>query len=90
MKAAIETVAEAAIAWNRARLHRIAVARSVPSLAIGYSEQEHQLRLAKKAEAQAKAYLRKICAKADPTCVVLEADVRAPRLRLLDAQIIDI
>lgn len=90
MHADMKAVAEAAIAWNRARLQRISVAKAVPAGALGYSVEEHAMRLAKQAEAKAKARLRKMCAKADPTCVVLETEVRAPEPLLPSADIIDI
>lgn len=90
MHADMKAVAEAAIAWNRARLQRIATAKAVPTGALCYTAEEHTMRLAKQAEAKAKAHLRKMCAKADPTCVVLETEARAPRPRLPAADIIDI
>lgn len=90
MRADMEAVAAAAIAWNRARLQRIVAAKAVPAGALCYTTEEHALRLAKQAEAKAKAHLRKMCAKADPACVVLDADARAPRPRLPAADIIDI
>ena len=90
MRSDMEAVAVAAIAWNRARLQRIAAAKVVPAGVLGYSPKEHRLRVARKAEAQAKAHLRKMCAKADPTCVVIEAKVQSPRLRLPSSDIIDI
>lgn len=72
MKSAMEKVADAAIAWNRARLQRIVAAKCVQVGVVGYSAEEHRLRVAKKSEAQAKAYLRKMCAKADPSCLVFD------------------
>ena len=89
MRADMEAVAAAAIAWNRARL-RIVAAKAVPAGALCYTTEEHALRLAKQAEAKAKAHLRKMCAKADPGCLVLDAEARAPRPRLPASDIIDI
>lgn len=83
-------MAAAAIAWNRARLQRIAAAKAVPAGAPCYTAEEHAMRLAKQAEAKAKAHLCKMCAKADPTCVVLETEARTPKPRLPAADIIDI
>ncbi|MGQ8880773.1 hypothetical protein ACUTR7_24890 [Delftia sp. NA_296.1] len=90
MRADMEAVAAAAIAWNRARLQRITAAKAVPAGALCYTAEEHTMRLAKQAEARAKAQLRKMCAKADPTCVVLETEARSPKPRLPSADIIDI
>lgn len=90
MRGDMEAVATAAIAWNRARMQRIAAAKVVPAGAIGYSAEEHRLRIAKKAEAQAKAYLRKVCTKADPSCLVLNAEVHASNQRLPAPDVIDI
>ncbi len=90
MHADMKAVADAAIAWNRARLQRISVAKAVPAGALCYTVEEHAMRLAKQAEAKAKDHLRKMCAKADPTCVVLETEARAPKPRLPATDIIDI
>ena len=90
MRGDLEAVAKAAIDWNRARLRRIAAGKAVPANVIGYTAEEHRLRIAKKDEAQAKAHLRKMCAKADPTCVVLDAEARSPRLRLPASDVIDV
>lgn len=48
MRGDMEAVATAAIAWNRARMQRIAAAKAVPAGAIGYSAEEHRLRIAKR------------------------------------------
>lgn len=90
MKSAMQAVAEAAIAWNKARLIRIAAAKEVPSGALGYTAEEHELRLAKATEARAKAALRKACAAADPETVVLNVEARAPRLSPPPADVIDV
>lgn len=90
MRADMEAVAAAAIAWNRARLQRIVAAKAVPAGALCYTTEEHALRLAKQAEAKAKAHLRKMCAKADPACVVLEAEVQRQRPRIVESQIVDV
>lgn len=90
MRSDMEAVAAAAIAWNRARLQRIAAAKAIPASVIGYTAEEHAMRLAKQAEAKAKAHLRKMCAKADPACVVLDAGTRAPRPRLPVTDIIEV
>ena len=90
MRSAMDAVAQAAIDWNRARLLRIAAAKAVPAGAIGYTQEEHQMRLAKRAEAQAKAHLRKMCAKADPACVVLDVRAAPPKRMLPSADVIDV
>ncbi len=67
---AMQAVAVAAIEWNRARLVRIAIVK----------QQADKLRWfrvgtvddARKAEAKAKAALRKACAVADPASVVID------------------
>lgn len=90
MNSAMEKVAEAAIAWNRARLQRIAVAKTAPSFALGYSAQEHRLRQARAQEAKAKAMLRKACMCADPNCLVLEVAIHPPKRKLPAPEVIDI
>lgn len=90
MNSAMQKVAQAALAWNRARLRRIAVAKTVPAFTIGYSTQEHQLRQARAEEAKAKALLRKACMCADPNCLVLEAAVQPSKQRLVAPDVIDI
>lgn len=90
MRGDLEIVAAAAIAWNRARLQRIAAAKEVPIGALGYTAEEHRLRLAKAAEARAKAALRKACAAADPKAVVLDVEVRAPIRSLSPVDAIDV
>lgn len=64
---ALEAVALAALAWNRARLVRIKVAKRVPVdyLHPAYTLAQRHLDAARKAEAKAKAALRSACAKAD-------------------------
>lgn len=65
----LSAVAAAALAWNRARLVRIDTAKRLHEL-------QHPLRhldLARKAEAQALAALRKACAKADPKPITVDA-----------------
>lgn len=90
MNSAMEKVAQAAIAWNRARLKRIAVAKTVPDFAIGYGAEEHQFRQARAQEAKAKAVLRKACMSADPNCLVLEVVVHPPKRKLPAPEVIDI
>lgn len=90
MRSAMDAVAQAAIDWNRARLVRIAAAKAVPADVIGYTQEEHQMRLAKRAEAHAKAHLRKMCAKADPACVVLDVRAAPPKRLLPNADVIDV
>lgn len=90
MRSDMAAVADAAIVWNRARLQRISAAKAVPTGAIGYAAEEHRMRLAKQAEAKAKAHLRKMCARADPTCVVLDNELHRPRPLLSAANITDI
>lgn len=90
MRGDMESVARAAIAWNCARLLRIAAAKAVPTGVIGYTPEEHRMRIAKKAEAQAKAHLRKMCAQADPACVVLDVEAISPRQSLPPADVIDV
>ena len=65
----IAAVAAAALAWNRARLVRIATAkRADMPHPLGRLEQ------ARKAESKAKAALRKACAKADPAPLTIDAE----------------
>ncbi len=89
MKSAMQEVAEAAIAWKKARLQRITAAKAVPAGALGYTAEEHRLRLAKAAEARAKATLRKACAAADPETVVLNVEARLPMRSLPPVDVID-
>lgn len=74
--AQLEAVAAAALVWNRARLARIAIAKRVPEWPHRLHARASQaLALARKAEATAKARLRKACAAADPASLTL--DVKA-------------
>ena len=67
-------VAAAALAWNRARLVRIALAKRTPPWPHPlHFQAEPVLRQARKAEAQALAVLRKACAKADPAPITIDA-----------------
>jgi len=73
--ALLEAVAAAALAWNRARLRRIEVSKRVPD----WPHPQHAMASrtldnARKAEAQAKARLRKACAAADPASLTLEVE----------------
>lgn len=73
--AQLEAVAAAALAWNRARLERIEIARRVPE----WRHPQHAmasraLSSARKAEATAKARLRKACAAADPASRTLDVE----------------
>ena len=73
--AQLEAVAAAALAWNRARLARIAIAKRVPEWPHPLHTRASQaLALARKVEATAKARLRKACAAADPASLTLEVD----------------
>ena len=68
-------VAAAALAWNRARLVRIATAKRV----LPWPHPQHQptdnaLRYSRKAEAKALALLRKACASADPAAITIDAE----------------
>lgn len=63
---ALATVAAVALAWNRARLHRIAVTKEHAEALRWFTVPE--VDAARKAEAAAKARLRKACAAADPGC----------------------
>ena len=74
--AQLEAVAAAALAWNRARLARIAIAKRVPQLLHPqHGTASRALDAARKTEAQAKARLRKACAAADPASLTLEVEV---------------
>lgn len=74
-KSTIEAVAAAALAWNRARLRRIEAAKRVPPfLHPQHATASRALDAARKAEAQAKAALRKACAAADPASLTLEVE----------------
>ena len=71
---AMQAVAVAAIQWNRARLLRIAIAKRVPA---DWRHPQHMaasdvLAEARRAEAKAKAALRKACGAADPASVVID------------------
>jgi len=73
--ALLEALAVAALAWNRARLRRIEAAKRVP----GWQHPQHAkasraLDDARKAEAQAKARLRKACAAADPVSLTIDVE----------------
>ena len=73
--AQLEAVAAAALAWNRARLARIAIAKRVPEWPHPLHTRASQaLALARKVEATAKARLRKACAAADPASLTLEVE----------------
>ena len=73
--AQFEAVAAAALAWNRARLARIAIAKRVPDwLHPGHARAQQALDMARKHEAAAKARLRKACAAADPASLTLEVE----------------
>jgi hypothetical protein len=67
-------VAAAALAWNRARLRRIAVAKRVPDSLFhpDSSRAEAARGLALKAEAHALAGLRKACRIADPAALTID------------------
>lgn len=77
-------VAATALAWNRARLRRLAAEKQLPRdpWALGYSHLSQALSQARQAEARAKAVLRKACTAADPACVVIDvqATVAEPML----------
>lgn len=91
MRSDMEAVAAAAIAWNRARLARIAIAKQVPPWPLpGHTEGEAMKRQALGAEAKAKAALRKACMAADPKAVVLDVEARAPRRSLPPIDVIDV
>lgn len=73
----LTVVAIAAIAWNRARLVRVATAKRV----LPWPHPQHQLtddalRYSRKAEAKALAALRKACASADPAAITIDAELR--------------
>lgn len=74
----IAAVAAAALAWNRARLVRIAAGkranRAPHALHPDYFKAGAALTQARKDEAQAKAALRKACAKADPAPLTIDAE----------------
>lgn len=74
MQRDLQKVAEAALAWNRARLLRIAVRKALPEdvFSRAYLSGFPYLDSARKAEARAKANLRKACAAADPGCTVID------------------
>lgn len=71
----LEAVAAAALAWNRARLVRIAIAKRVPQWPNPlHTRASQMLALARKDEATAKARLRKACAAADPASMTLDVE----------------
>lgn len=71
----MQTVAAAALAWNRARLRRIEVAKRVPEWPHAqHAAASRALDDARKAEAQAKAALRKACQRADPACMTIDVE----------------
>lgn len=73
-----DTVAAAAIEWNRARLRRAAIERHLPSDAWRrdeYSTARAARAWALKEEARALAKLRKACAAADPAPFTMEAEL---------------
>ena len=73
--AQLEAVAAAALAWNRARLARIAIAKRVPEWPHPlHTRASQMLALARKDEATAKARLRKACADADPASLTLDVE----------------
>ena len=73
--AQLEAVAAAALAWNRARLARIAIAKRVPEWPHPWhARASHLLALARKDEATAKARLRKACAAADPASLTFDVE----------------
>ncbi|AEB85519.1 hypothetical protein [Alicycliphilus denitrificans] len=74
MRHELENVAAAALAWNRARLHRIAVTKQNADALRWATVPE--VNDARKAEATAKARLRKACAAADPGSLTIDAEVR--------------
>lgn len=71
--AQLEAVAAAALAWNRARLHRIAVTKQHAEALRWFTVPV--VNDARKAEAAAKARLRKACAAADPASLTLDVEV---------------
>ena len=71
--AQLEAVAAAALAWNRARLHRIAVTKQHAEALRWFTVAV--VNDARKAEAAAKARLRKACAAADPASRTLDVEV---------------
>lgn len=71
----LAAVAAAALAWNRARLARIAAAkRAVPWPHPDYAQADAALRHCRKSEAKALAALRKACASADPAPITIDAE----------------
>ncbi|WP_156914010.1 hypothetical protein [Comamonas badia] len=72
----LQAVATAALAWNRARLRRIAMAKRVPGsfLHPHYGRASQGLADARKEEAAAKARLRKACAAADPASLTIDVE----------------
>lgn len=70
--AQLEAVAAAALAWNRARLHRIAVTKKNADALRWFTVPV--VNDARKAEATAKARLRKACAAADPASLTLDVE----------------
>ena len=71
----LATVAAAALAWNRARLVRIAIAKQVPPWPLpGYAQGDAIKRKAQGAEAKALAALRKACTAADPIPITIDAE----------------
>lgn len=77
MKRDLLSVAQAALAWNRARLRRIAIRSALPKdvFSHDYLRGFQALDRSRKDEAKAKAVLRKACAAADPSCTVIEAQM---------------
>lgn len=71
----LATVATAALAWNRARLVRIAATKRVVQWPHpDYQQRQIALAHSRKAEAKALAALRKTCALADPAPVTIDAE----------------
>lgn len=72
MSRELDAVAHAALAWNRARLARIAVVKQYAEALRYYSVPE--VNDARRAETKAKAALRKACAAADPASLTLDVE----------------
>lgn len=72
----LATVAAAALAWNRARLARIAAAKRVVQWPHpDYHQKQIALATSRKAEAKALAALRKACAAVEPAPITIDADL---------------
>ena len=68
----LEAVAGAALAWDRGRLHRIAVTKKNADALRWFNVPV--VNDARKAEAAAKARLRKACAAADPESLTVDVE----------------